>query len=75
MQNMFERLNNGEILKVSINDGDLGCADVQDAFEEFGFVYLRQTEQGDFCIDTDDENLLFVEDRNYISMIVKNVLN
>ena len=71
MQNMFERLNNGEILKVSINNGDFGCGDVQDAFEEFGFVYLRQTEQGDFCIDSDDENLLFVEDKNYISMIVK----
>lgn len=72
MDEFKTRLENGEKLKVIIKHGNLGCSDVQGAYDLYGYLDLYKI--GDnYLIDTpsdESENLLCVDDFEYIHMIV-----
>lgn len=65
-------LKSGVKLKVTIKDGDFGCSDVQDVFAKEGYLILYKS--GDnYMMDSEqtDENILCVDDFEYICMIVE----
>ena len=64
------KLVEGKEYKVGIRDGKLGCSDAQDAYKEHGHLLLFK--KGDnYMIDTPDgENIVFVDDVDYINCIV-----
>ena len=68
-------LSEGKRLRVTIRSGHLGCADAQDACGEFGYLVLcRHGEQ--YRIDAPEgENIVCVEDFNYIASIIDSVID
>ena len=68
-------LSEGKRFRVTIRSGHLGCADAQDTCEEHGFLMLyRQGEQ--YRIDDPEgENIICVEDFNYIASIIDSVID
>lgn len=69
---LYELLLDGTKLRVTVKNDILGCADVQDACEEEGSVLLfkRGNNYVINLISNIDENLLCVEDFDYIAEIV-----
>ena len=67
---IIRELHQGTIFKITIRQGRLGCADAQDACDEFGYLLLSQ--RGDnYCIDDPNgENLVCVADSSYIESII-----
>lgn len=68
-------LSEGKRLRVTIRSGHLGCADAQDACDEFGYLLLyRQGEQ--YRMDAPEgENIVCVEDFNFIASIIDSVID
>lgn len=62
-------------LRVTIRSGQLGCADAQDACDEFGYLLLYK-HGGQYRIDDPEgENIVRVEDFNYIASIIDSVID
>ena len=72
---LFSKLKAGFTARVTIkNSEDLGCSDVQDLFERQGYVDIYMKGKNFYINDEEkDENILCVDDKNYIDMIVSKV--
>lgn len=74
-------LNNNIGSDITVNiqlEKRLGCSDIQSsAIENDGKALLRKTPSGDFiftAIDTDDE-LAYVDDINWVCLVVESIVN
>ena len=72
---LISKLKAGFTAKVTIKDSeDLGCSDVQDLCERQGYVDIYMKGKTFYINDEEkDENILCVDDANYIDMIVSKV--
>ena len=72
---LIPKLKAGFTARVTIKDSeDLGCSDVQDLFERQGYVDIYMKGKNFYIDDIEeDENILCVDDENYIDMIVSKV--
>ena len=62
-------------LHVTIRSGHLGCADTQDACDEFGYLLLYRHGEQYRIDDPEGENIICVEDFNYIASIIGSVID
>ena len=68
-------LSEGKRLRVTIRSGHLGCADAQDACDEFGYLLLYRHGEQYRIDDPEGENIVCVEDFNYIKSIIDSVID
>ena len=62
-------------LRVTIRSGQLGCADAQDTCDEFGYLLLYRHGEQYRIDDPQGENIICVEDFNYIKSIIDSVID
>ena len=71
---LLPKLKAGFTARVTLKEEDLGCSDVQDLFERQGYVDIYMKGRNFYIDDTEeDENILCVDDEQYIDMIVSKV--
>lgn len=68
---LMSQLTAGARLRVTIRSGCLGCADAQDACEEFGYLILYKRGDQYRIDDSEDENIVCVDDPYYIESIIE----
>ena len=68
-------LSEGKRLRVIIRSGQLGCADAQDACGKFGYLILYKHGDQYRIDDPEGENIVCVEDFNYIASIIDSVID
>ena len=68
-------LSEGKRLRVTIRSGHLGCAYAQDTCEEHGFLMLYRKGEQYRIDDPEGENIVCVEDFNYIASIIDSVID
>ena len=68
-------LSEGKRLRVIIRSGQLGCAYAQDTCDEFGYLLLYRHGEQYRIDDPEGENIICVEDFNYIASIIGSVID
>ena len=70
MDDMIKMLSNGKGFRVTIRPGRRGCADAQDACDQYGFLILYQKGDQFRIDDPEEENIVCVDDLTYIEWII-----